>query len=50
MQITKDRLETIYKRLLEESKMSTIFTVENERADAKLCLIEELLEEMEEEA
>lgn len=43
--ITKTYLEELYRILLEEAKYVPYGSVDDERLDAKLCLIEELLEE-----
>jgi len=42
--LNKDYLESLYKELLEEAKHVQTGTVEDERVDAKLCLVEEMLE------
>jgi hypothetical protein len=46
--VNKQQLEAIYQELLEESKQVDLYSVEDERIDAKLCLLEQLLESYEE--
>lgn len=45
--ITREQLQSIYDDLLGQVKEYPIGSVESERVDAKLCLIEEILDKVE---
>lgn len=45
--ITREQLESIYEELLGQAKQYPIGSVESERVDAKLCLIEDMLDKVE---
>jgi hypothetical protein len=42
--MTREQLESLYEELLEEAKHCQAGTVADERLDAQLCLIEQMLE------
>jgi hypothetical protein len=44
MQLDKAYLEELYQQLLEEAKHIQSGTIADERLDARLCLVEEMLE------
>lgn len=45
--MSKERLETLYKELLAKAKQVPFLSTEDERIDAQLCLLEEMLESLE---
>lgn len=45
--MTKEQLEAIYRELLEDAKLVPSGSIVDERIDAQLCLIEDMLEVLE---